>query len=123
MQVTDLQVLAQNRTQGATMFGATNTERATVLLGKAAYFGLLLGVPLTLHGPSWELGAGLAACLLSQSVALATTFAVSHNVPESKPLAGGVPEDVLYLQVRPRPPGRLAALAVGGAQLLCCCCC
>lgn len=52
------------------------------------YAGLLLGLPTLLHGP----GAALLGALtysITQSIVLAATFAVSHNVPESKPLDAG----------------------------------
>lgn len=50
-QVGDLKGLFDNRTQGATLYGASAWERATVVLGKLAHFGLLLGLPWALHGP------------------------------------------------------------------------
>jgi fatty acid desaturase (delta-4 desaturase) len=84
----DLQGLLTNRTAGATLYGATQAEKATVLAGKAAHYGLLLGLPTLLHGPTAAL-TGLAAYTVMQSIVLATTFSVSHNVPESKPLDKG----------------------------------
>lgn len=50
--------------------------------------GLLLGVPLALHGPAAAL-IGALAYSITQSIVLSATFAVSHNVPESKPLDAG----------------------------------
>ncbi|GBF97145.1 hypothetical protein Rsub_10332 [Raphidocelis subcapitata] len=91
----DLQALFDNRTQGATLYGATAWERATVVLGKVAHFSLLLALPWALHGPGATL-AGAAAYTAMQSVVLAATFAVSHNVPEAKPLDAGTPRSTLY---------------------------
>lgn len=85
-----------NRTPGATLYGATDTERSTVIAGKLAHYGLLLGLPAFLHGPTAAL-IGTAAYTLAQSVVLSTTFAVSHNVPESKPLEEG-PAQVGWLK-------------------------
>ncbi|KAI8471451.1 MAG: fatty acyl delta4 desaturase [Monoraphidium minutum] len=94
-QIGDIQALFDNRTVGATLYGATAWERATVVLGKAAHYALMLGVPLYLHGPAATLAAAIAYTC-TQSVVLASTFAVSHNVPEAKPLDGGVPKATLY---------------------------
>lgn len=129
---------------GATLYGATNVERATVVLGKAAHYSLLLALPWAMHGPAAALmgaaayvftqasGAVLLRCecflkaarsisirlfagiwptdachnlrrmlqlqradggslhhCCPQGVVLAATFAVSHNVAESKPMAAG----------------------------------
>jgi hypothetical protein len=49
-----------NRTHGATLYGATAWEKATVVLGKVAHFSLLLGLPWALHGPGATLAAFLA---------------------------------------------------------------
>ncbi|KAF8070962.1 acyl-lipid (7-3)-desaturase [Scenedesmus sp. PABB004] len=87
-QVGDVKGLLSNRTGGATLYGATEGERRTVLAGKLAHYGLLLGLPALLHGPVAAL-VGAAAYNVAQSIVLSTTFAVSHNVPESKPLDDG----------------------------------
>lgn len=50
--------------------------------------GLLLGLPTLLHGPGAAL-LGALAYSITQSIVLSATFAVSHNVPESKPLDAG----------------------------------
>ncbi len=59
-----------------------------VVLGKLAHYGLLLGLPWALHGSEPALW-GAAAYAVTQSIVLASTFAESHNVPESKPLGEG----------------------------------
>ncbi|KIZ05639.1 hypothetical protein MNEG_2324 [Monoraphidium neglectum] len=94
-QIGDIQALFENKTQGATLYGATNFERATVVMGKLIHYTLLLGLPWLLHGPAATLAAA-AAYSVTQSIVLASTFAVSHNVPEAKPLDGGVPKATLY---------------------------
>jgi fatty acid desaturase (delta-4 desaturase) len=59
-----------------------------VVLGKLAHYGLLLALPLTMH--SWtDVVAGYLAYNFVQSIVLSATFAVSHNVDESKPLSAG----------------------------------
>lgn len=50
--------------------------------------GLLIGLPLALHGPQAAL-LGALTYSITQSIVLSATFAVSHNVPESKPLDAG----------------------------------
>lgn len=47
-----------------------------------------MGLPLLLHGPQAALLGGLAYAI-TQGIVLSATFAVSHNVPESKPLDKG----------------------------------
>jgi hypothetical protein len=126
------------RTQGASLYGATDFEKKTVIAGKLAHYGesdcgcctcswhnylllccslrcfatlqpagscqpvptccclclltcpagLLVGLPLALHGPQAAL-LGALAYSITQSIVLSATFAVSHNVPESKPLDAG----------------------------------
>jgi fatty acid desaturase (delta-4 desaturase) len=88
LQYGDINGLLTNRTGGATLYGADEQEKKTVLLGKVAHYGLLAGLPLLLHGPQAAL-IGAAAYTLTQSIVLSATFAVSHNVPESKPLQEG----------------------------------
>lgn len=91
-QFSDLYCLATGRTPGASLYGATQTEKATTLLGKIAHFSLLWFIPISLHGAAAVVPASLAY-IFTQSVVLATTFAVSHNVPETKPLHEGA-EDI-----------------------------
>jgi fatty acid desaturase (delta-4 desaturase) len=50
-----------------------------------AHYTLLYLLPALLHGPS-AMVLGALTYVATQSVVLASTFAVSHNVPESKPL-------------------------------------
>lgn len=57
-------------------------------MGKVVHYLLLFGIPWLLHGPSAAL-IGAASYYATQGVVLASTFAVSHNVPESKPLLTG----------------------------------
>jgi acyl-lipid (7-3)-desaturase (Delta-4 desaturase) len=87
-QFTDLLSLAVGRTAGASLYGATNVEKATTLLGKIAHFSLLWAIPLSIHGASDVIPAAIAY-MFTQGVVLASTFAVSHNVPETKPLYEG----------------------------------
>lgn len=61
---------------------------SAVILGKLAHYGLLLALPWALHGGQAAL-TGAAAYSVVQSIVLASTFAVSHNVPETKPLDAG----------------------------------
>jgi fatty acid desaturase (delta-4 desaturase) len=104
VQVGDIKALIVNRTEGATLYGATDMERATVVLGKLAHYSLLLGVPFVLHGPS-AMFAGVAAYTFMQSIVLASTFAVSHNVAEAKPLAAGPTRDNLLTELAERDWG------------------
>jgi hypothetical protein len=87
-QVTDLLSLAVGRTPGASLYGATNLEKATTLLGKVVHFSLLLAIPISMHGASAVIPATIAY-IFTQGLVLASTFAVSHNVPETKPLHEG----------------------------------
>lgn len=49
---------------------------------------LVILLPWLLHGPQAAALGGLAYAV-TQSIVLSATFAVSHNVPESKPLDAG----------------------------------
>ncbi|GIL65912.1 hypothetical protein Vafri_19551 [Volvox africanus] len=93
-QVGDWKALFDNRTVGATMYGASEFERKTVIAGKLAHYTLLYGLPAILHGPTAML-AGAAGYLFTQSIVLATTFAVSHNISETKSLDPGPTRDNL----------------------------
>ncbi|GLC37938.1 hypothetical protein PLESTF_000608400 [Pleodorina starrii] len=93
-QVGDWKALMDNRTVGATMYGVSDFERGTVVVGKLAHYMLLYVVPALLHGPSAML-AGACGYLFTQSIVLASTFAVSHNVPETKSLDPGPTRDNL----------------------------
>ena len=91
-QVGDLKALFTRRTEGASLRGASLPELASVVLGKAAHFGLLLAAPALLHGGSFAgVLPGAAAYVAVQGVVLAGTFAVSHNLAEVKApaLTGG----------------------------------
>jgi len=94
-QAGDIQGLFDNRTVGATLYGATPFEKATVILGKLAHYGLVYALPFFLHGGSSML-SGAAAYVFAQSIVLAATFAVSHNVPEAKPIDEGPTREALY---------------------------
>ena len=82
------------------------------MAGKLVHYLLLFGLPWVLHGPAAALigaasyyatqvcdagfcfcGASVPVphsyCFALQGLVLASTFAVSHNVPESKPLDAG----------------------------------
>jgi fatty acid desaturase (delta-4 desaturase) len=100
----DILALFQNRTKGANMYGAEPWERATIALGKIAHYGLLVAVPWLLHGPAAAL-IGAVAYTFAQSIVLASTFAVSHNVPESKPLEDNATRAVLYKELAERDWG------------------
>jgi acyl-lipid (7-3)-desaturase (Delta-4 desaturase) len=82
-QFTDIASLLDNRTPGATIYGATDTEKRSVVLGKLAHYSLLWFVPAALHGWGSVWPAALAYIFV-QGLVLATTFAVSHNIPETK---------------------------------------
>lgn len=82
--VSDVLGMMKGRADGASLYGATKLEKASVILGKLVHFGLIYALPMYLHGVK----AGLAACcayFMTQGVVLASTFAVSHNVDEAKP--------------------------------------
>jgi len=97
----DLFALYHGRTKGANMYGAEGWERASIALGKAAHYGLLLAVPWATHGAAAAL-VGAACYTAAQSVVLASTFAVSHNVPESKPLEDNACRAELYKDLAER---------------------
>ena len=80
--VGDVQAVFQRETAGTKLRGATGRELATALAGKALHFALLLA-PAAYAGWAAAL-AGCAAFVVSQSIVLASTFAVSHNVQEAK---------------------------------------
>ncbi|CAG9463863.1 unnamed protein product [Pedinophyceae sp. YPF-701] len=87
-QIGDWQALFTNRTKGATLYGVSALERATVVAGKLAHYGLIFGLPWVMHGPMQTLVA--SACYTAvQGIVLAATFAVSHNLEENKPVQGG----------------------------------
>lgn len=87
-QVSDMASLASNRTPGASLFGATDFEKKSVIAGKIAHWSLLWAIPMSMHGVAAVLPASLAY-VVAQGVVLASTFAVSHNIPETKPLYEG----------------------------------
>lgn len=81
-QIGDIQALFQRETAGTKLRGATSRELLTVALGKLTHYGLLFGPALW---AGWAAAlTGLAAYTIAQGVVLASTFAVSHNVPEAK---------------------------------------
>lgn len=103
-QASDLKALFERKTVGARMYGATATELATIALGKLAHYGLLIALPWALHGgeaAAW----GTAAYAVTQSIVLAATFAVSHNVPETKSLDAGPALDNLHTELATRDWG------------------
>lgn len=87
-QISDMASLASNRTPGASLYGATDFERKSVIAGKVAHWSLLWAIPMAMHGFAAVLPASLAY-IFTEGVVLASTFAVSHNVPETKPLYEG----------------------------------
>ena len=81
--MTDIVSLLDKRTPGASLYGATPLEKRSVILGKLAHFALLLAVPTALH--SWAaVWPAAVTYMVVQGVVLSATFAVSHNVPETK---------------------------------------
>ena len=68
-QAGDVAALLQNRTHGATLYGASAGDRAVAVAGKVAHFALLAGAPLLLHGPA-AMAAGVAAYMLTQVIDL-----------------------------------------------------
>ena len=87
-QIGDWQALFQNRTKGATLYGVSNFERLTVVLGKVIHYAAIFVFPWIYHGPVATLTAS-AAYIATQSIVLAATFAVSHNLEENKPVPEG----------------------------------
>jgi fatty acid desaturase (delta-4 desaturase) len=104
LQAGDIQGLLTNRTVGASLYGATDAERQTVIIGKFIHYGLLLGLPWLVHGGEAAI-QGTIAYSIAQSIVLAATFAVSHNVPESKPLDAGPTADLLDTNIAERDWG------------------
>lgn len=111
-QLGDFNSLLQGRTVGAELLGASTLEKASVLLGKAAHYALLLAVPALLHGIPAAL-AGAAGYSISLSIVLAVVFFVSHNMPENKPNLTGADETkkVLYTPLTERDWGVQQVLA------------
>ena len=100
-QAGDLIGLFTNRTIGATLYGADNWERLSLIIGKVLHYSILFGIPFYYHGLTAAL-VGSASYLFVQGVVLATTFAVSHNVPASKPVQAGPTQDILYTETLER---------------------
>lgn len=103
-QAGDIIGLLTNRTIGATLYGATAFEKLTLIIGKIIHYGIIFGIPYYFHGLNAAL-IGCASYLFVQGVVLATTFAVSHNVPESKPVQSGPTQDLLYTDTLARDWG------------------
>eukprot|EP00232_Nephroselmis_pyriformis_P017822 CAMPEP_0182882208 /NCGR_PEP_ID=MMETSP0034_2-20130328/17639_1 /TAXON_ID=156128 /ORGANISM="Nephroselmis pyriformis, Strain CCMP717" /LENGTH=537 /DNA_ID=CAMNT_0025015287 /DNA_START=51 /DNA_END=1664 /DNA_ORIENTATION=- len=81
----DISMLLTNKTSGSVIHGARTWEKATVVAGKVLHFFLLLGLPTILHGNfANQVVSWLAGYVAVQSIVLATTFAVSHNVQIAK---------------------------------------
>ena len=87
-QAGDWAAIFQGRTAGTTMYGASLGQRAAAAVGKLTHYGMLIGVPALTAG--WgATAAGVAAFVGVQGLLLASVFAVSHNVPETKPAVDG----------------------------------
>ena len=84
----DIRGFIEGKTDGTHIYGASTNEKISVVVGKAVHYTLIYGLPLLFHGWKTALIAGMSY-VAAQSIVLATTFAVSHNVPETK---GGTPE-------------------------------
>lgn len=80
----DLDLFFSGETKGAVAHGMKAWEKASIVLGKVLHFGLLLALPTVLHGNFPHVLLSAAGYLAVQSVVLASTFAVSHNVSEAK---------------------------------------
>jgi hypothetical protein len=93
-QFTDIKSLLDKRTPGASLYGATAFEKLTVVLGKLAHYSLLWAVPIWLHGVAAVVPASMMYIFV-QGVVLAATFAVSHNIPETKTLYPGAEESAV----------------------------
>ena len=55
-QIGDWQALRDGRTVGASLYGASDFEKKTLVAGKAAHYMLLYLLPALLHGPTAMLG-------------------------------------------------------------------
>lgn len=84
-QVGDWNAFFTRRTPGASLYGVDQSELNTFVVGKMLFYWLLLAMPALLHGPEAALW-GAAGYVTVQSIVLSSTFAVSHNIPEAKPL-------------------------------------
>ena len=84
----DIKGLVDGRTDGCHLYGASRNEKISVIAGKAVHYTLIYLFPLIFHGWKTALIASMSY-VAAQSIVLATTFAVSHNVPEAK---GGTPQ-------------------------------
>ncbi|KAK3246002.1 hypothetical protein CYMTET_44453 [Cymbomonas tetramitiformis] len=82
-EVGDLKAVFDKRTAGASLRGATPFEYATVFGGKIVHWGLLLA-PLACGVSAATVAACCASYIFTQGVVLASLFAVSHNLGETK---------------------------------------
>merc|ERR1711904_188045 len=80
----DLKGLMDGKTDGCHLYGASKNEKMSVIAGKMVHYSLIYLVPLFLYGWKTALVSSMSY-VAAQSIVLATTFAVSHNVPEAKP--------------------------------------
>lgn len=103
-QAGDWKALFTGRTEGASLYGATPAEKASLVAGKAVHYSLIFALPWMAHGPTAAL-VGAAAYMVTQSIVLASTFAVSHNVATAKPLDPGAAADNLTTQLEARDWG------------------
>lgn len=78
----DVMGVVRRETSGSKLHGASAFELATVIMGKAVHFGLIL-LPAMAHGLQ-SVAVGYAGYLFAMGIVLASTFAVSHNVEEAK---------------------------------------
>lgn len=79
----DIKAFFQRRTAGATLHGADSKEMASVIIGKVAHWGLLVA-PLCFGASAVTIATTLCSYIFCQGLLLATLFAVSHNLGETK---------------------------------------
>lgn len=82
-EVGDMKAFFGRRTAGASLHGADKVEMATVLAGKVVHWGLLC-LPLLWGASALTIAAGAFSYICSQGVVLASLFAVSHNIGQTK---------------------------------------
>jgi fatty acid desaturase (delta-4 desaturase) len=80
----DINGLINGKTDGCHIYGASKNEKMSVIAGKVVHYSLIYLLPLFTCGWKMALVSSMSY-VAAQSIVLATTFAVSHNVPETKP--------------------------------------
>ena len=75
--------ILSGKTDGVRLYGVSRNEKISFALGKLVHYSIIYLCPLVFHG-FWTMAVAAFAYVGTQSIVLATTFAVSHNVPECK---------------------------------------